>query len=41
MASFLAKIGGKRLRKRENETIASFQPYPIRNEKTPKKEQKN
>ena len=41
MASFLAKIGWKRLRKRENETIASFHPYPIRNKKTPKKEQKN
>ena len=42
MASFQAKIGWKRLRKRENknyrfvkktETIASFRPYPHRNRK--------
>ena len=33
MASFQSKIGWKRLRERENETIASFHPYPIRNRK--------
>ena len=33
MALFQAKIGWKRLRKRENKTIASFRPYPNRNRK--------
>ena len=33
MASFQAKIGWKRLRKRENKTIASFRTYPNRNRK--------
>ena len=33
MGSFRAKIGWKRLRKRENKTIASFRPYPTRNRK--------
>ena len=36
MASFQAKIGWKRLRKRENKTIASFRPYPTRNRKLQK-----
>ena len=40
MASFQAKIGWKRLRKRENETIASFHPYPIRNRKLQKNSKK-
>ena len=40
MASFQSKIGWKRLRKRENETIASFHPYPIRNRKIQKRSKK-
>ena len=31
MASFQAKIGWKRLRKRVEKTIVSFRPYPSRN----------
>ena len=40
MASFQAKIGWKRLRKRENKTIASFRPYPNRNRKFQKNSKK-
>ena len=40
MASFQAKIGWKRLRKRENKTIASFRPYPYRNRKFQKNSKK-
>ena len=40
MASFQAKIGWKRLRKRENKTIASFRPYPYRNRKFQKNNKK-
>ena len=40
MASFQAKIGWKRLRKRENKTIASFRPYPNRNRKFQKNNKK-
>ena len=40
MASFQAKIGWKRLRKRENKTIASFRPYPNRNRKFQKSNKK-
>ena len=40
MASFQAKIGWKRPRKRENKTIASFRPYPNRNRKLQKNSKK-
>ena len=40
MASFQAKIGWKRRRKRENKTIASFCPYPNRNRKLQKNSKK-
>ena len=40
MASFQAKIGWKRPRKRENKTIASFRPYPNRNRKFQKNSKK-
>ena len=40
MASFQAKIGWKRLRKRENKIIASFRPYPNRNRKFQKNSKK-
>ena len=40
MASFQAKIGWKRLRKREKKTIASFRPYPTRNRKFQKNSKK-
>ena len=40
MASFQAKIGWKRLRKRENKTIASFRTYPNRNRKFQKNSKK-
>ena len=41
MALFQAKIGWKRLRKRENKkTIASFRPYPNRNRKFKKNRKK-
>ena len=33
MGSFQAKIGWKRLRKREKKTIVSFRPYPTCNRK--------
>ena len=33
MASFQAKIGWKRIRKREIKNIVSFRPYPTRNRK--------
>ena len=36
MASFQAKIGWKRVRKRENKSIVSFRPYPTRNRKLQK-----
>ena len=43
MASFQAKIGWKRMRKRENENFHSvpFRSYPTRNRKFQKKQQKN
>ena len=44
MASFLAKIGWKRLRKRENKIIVTFRTNPTRNrkfQKNSKKIQKN
>ena len=40
MASFQAKIGWKRPRKRENKTIASFRPYLNRNRKFKKNRKK-
>ena len=40
MASFQAKIGWKRPRRRENKTIASFRPYPNRNRKLQKNSKK-
>ena len=40
MASFQAKIGWIRPRKRENKTIASFRPYPNRNRKLQKNSKK-
>ena len=40
MASFQAKIGWKRPRKRENKTIASFRPYPNLNRKLQKNSKK-
>ena len=40
MASFQAKIGWKRLRKRENKIIASFRTYPNRNRKFQKSRKK-
>ena len=40
MASFQAKIGWKRPRKRENKTMASFRPYPNRNRKLQKNSKK-
>ena len=40
MASFQAKIGWKRPRKRKNKTIASFRPYPNRNRKLQKNSKK-
>ena len=40
MASFQAKIGWKRLRKRKNKTIASFRTYPNRNRKFQKSSKK-
>ena len=40
MASFQAKIGWKRMRKRENKNCHSV-PFPTRNRKFQKKQQKN
>ena len=40
MASFQAKIGWKRLRKRENKTVDSFRTYPNRNRKFQKSSKK-
>ena len=40
MATFQAKIGWKRPRKRKNKTIASFRPYPNRNRKLQKNSKK-
>ena len=41
MASFQAKIGWKRLRKRENKTYHSIPFLPDALQKIPKKQQKN
>ena len=40
MASFQAKIGGKRLRKEKITSIVSFRPYPTRNRKLQKNSKK-
>ena len=40
MASFHAKIGWKRMRKRENKNIVSFRPYPTHNRKFKKNSKK-
>ena len=40
MASFQAKIGWKRIRKREIKNIVSFRPYPTRNRKFQKNSKK-
>ena len=40
MASFQAKIGCKRIRKREIKNIVSFRPYPTRNRKFQKNSKK-
>ena len=40
MAPFQGKIGGRRLRKRENKIIVSFLSYPARNRKCQKKKAK-
>ena len=40
ISSFQAKIGWKRLRKRENKTIASFRTYTNRNRKFQKNSKK-
>ena len=39
--SFQAKIGWRRMRKRENKTILPLRSYPTRNKKFPKKQQNN
>ena len=41
MASFQAKIGWKRQRKRENKNCSSFSVPPDAKQKIPKKQQKN